>query len=62
MPIYPFACDGCGAAFEVMRRPTAMRDLAAYPACGQAARRVFTGLTVTGKASPPKPGPGAKPT
>lgn len=58
MPIYPFACDACGAEFEVSRKIAAMRDPAACPACGEAARRVFTGLTVTGLATPP--GPAAK--
>jgi putative FmdB family regulatory protein len=58
MPIYPFACDACGAEFEVTRKLSAMRDPAACPACGADARRVFTGLTVTGKAE--APGPAAK--
>lgn len=53
MPIYPFACDACGAEFEVTRKLSAMRDPAACPACGKDARRVFTGLTVTGKAEAP---------
>lgn len=53
MPIYPFACDACGAEFEVSRKLSAMRDPAACPACSEAARRVFTGLTVTGKAAEP---------
>lgn len=58
MPIYPFACDACGAEFEVTRKISAMRDPAPCPACGEGARRVFTGLTVTGKAD--APGPAAK--
>lgn len=53
MPIYPFACDSCGAEFEVTRRLSAMREPAACPACGQPARRLFTGLTVTGQAEEP---------
>lgn len=54
MPIYPFACDACGAEFEVTRKLSAMRDPAQCPACGADARRVFTGLTVTGKAQAPE--------
>jgi len=56
MPIYPFACDGCGAEFEVMRRPAAMREPAPCPACGGPTRRVFTGVAVTGQASEPASG------
>lgn len=55
MPIYPFTCDACGAEFEVTRKLSAMRDPAPCPACGEAARRVFTGLTVTGQAEAPGP-------
>ncbi len=58
MPIYPFACDDCGAEFEITRKLSAMRDPAPCPACGAHARRVFAGLTVTGQAEPP--GPAAK--
>ena len=58
MPIYPYICDACGAEFEVSRKMSAMRDPAPCPACGEVARRVFTGVTVTGKAA--APGPAAK--
>ncbi len=57
MPIYPYVCDPCGAEFEVSRKMSAMREPAPCPACGEVARRVFTGVTVTGKA--PAPGPAA---
>ena len=30
MPIYPYACDACGAEFEVSRKVSAMRDPALY--------------------------------
>jgi len=53
MPIYPFQCDQCSAEFEISRKLSAMRDPAQCPACGAEARRVFTGLTVTGKAEAP---------
>ena len=55
MPIYPYACDACGAEFEVSRKVSAMRDPAPCPACGDAARRLFSGVTVTGRAAAPGP-------
>ena len=55
MPIYPYICDACGAAFEVSRKMSAMRDPAPCPACGKIARRLFSGVTVTGKAAAPGP-------
>ncbi len=38
MPLYDFACDACGAAFETVAAPGAP---APCPACGAGARRVF---------------------
>ena len=41
MPLYVFACEGCGT-FELIRPMAEASAAAACPACGAEARRVFT--------------------
>jgi putative FmdB family regulatory protein len=47
MPVYAFACDGCGP-FELTRAMSESGAPAHCPSCGAAAARVFTppGLTL----------------
>lgn len=50
MPLYAFACSGCGG-FELARPAAQAGEPAACPACGSEARRVFTppGLALLGR-------------
>jgi putative FmdB family regulatory protein len=41
MPLYAFACAGCGA-FELVRPMARAGEPVACPGCGSEARRVFT--------------------
>ena len=52
MPKYDYACDGCGAMFELERPMTSSSAPAACPVCDQPGRRVYAMPRLLLKADP----------
>lgn len=63
MPLYEYACPGCGSTFERLRKHAERDHAIACPACSAAARPVFSAAAVHGSAvasgAPHRPAGGA---